>query len=127
MAGCGVVVHSWVVRMVRSVGVFFGGGVVAMGTVGVTMLHPQGSRNLKLPSPPEEVSPSWEDSSRMVCKEGDPLCTIPTNMAAESSPLGERLKWSMVNSKLPKHMGLPGVNPPLTGLLPLATNVSFSE
>jgi hypothetical protein len=65
-----------------------------MGTVGVTTLHPRGLGNPEVPPPPEVVSPLSEDSSRTVCKEGDPLCTIPTNMMHESSP-------SVVNFKLP--------------------------
>jgi hypothetical protein len=73
-----------------------------MSSVVVTTLHAQGPKNSELPSLPEVLSPSLEDSSRTVHKEGDPLCTIPMNMAHESSSLGERLrlpKWSAVNSK----------------------------
>jgi hypothetical protein len=86
IASCGVAVRSETFRMVRSAGVFFGGGVVVMGTIRFTMLHPQGPENLKLPPPLEAASPSSEDSSRTVCKDGGPLCTIPTNTTSESFP-----------------------------------------
>jgi hypothetical protein len=32
----------------------------------------------------EVVPPSSEESLRVVCRDGDPLCTIPTKMAVES-------------------------------------------
>jgi hypothetical protein len=101
-----------------------------MGTVGVTTLHPRGSGNLELPPLTEVVSHSSEDSSRMVCIDGDPLCTIPMNTVPESFPLGERLKllkWLVVNSKLPKHMILVGVSPTSVRLLPSATKVIFGD
>jgi hypothetical protein len=91
--------------MVRSAGVFSGAGVVMMGTVGVTMLHPCRLGDPELPSPPKVVLPSSKESSKAVCQDGDPLCNIPMNTALESSSLGERLrrpKRSTVNSKLPK-------------------------
>jgi hypothetical protein len=72
--------------MVRSVRVFSDDGVVVMGTIGVTMLHPQGSRDPELPPSPDAMSPLSKDSSRTVCKDGDSLCTIPTNTVPESSP-----------------------------------------
>jgi hypothetical protein len=130
MPGCGAAVRGYVVKMVRSARVFSGGGMVAMGTFGVTTLHPRGHGNPKLPPLPEAASPSSEDSSRTVCKEGDSLCTIPTNMAYKPSLLGERLrllKRSVLNSKLPKQIISSGANSTSVGLLPLATKVSFSE
>jgi hypothetical protein len=65
--------------------VFSGGVVVAMGTIGVTILHPQGLWDLELPPSPKVVPTLSEDSSRMVSKDGDPLCIIPMNMAPKSS------------------------------------------
>jgi hypothetical protein len=130
MPSCGATVHSWIDGIVRSAGVFSSGDVVRMGTIGVTMLHPQGSRSPELPPPPPKVvSPSLEDSSRTVCKDGDPLCIIPMNTTPESFPLGERLrwsKWSAVKCKLPKQMVSPGTSPTPIRLLPLAMKVSFS-
>jgi hypothetical protein len=38
--GCGAAIRSKIIEMVRSVGVPSDSGVVAMGTVGVTTLHP---------------------------------------------------------------------------------------
>jgi hypothetical protein len=38
--------------MVKSVGVFFGAGVVMMGTIGVTTLQPWGLVDLELPLHP---------------------------------------------------------------------------
>jgi hypothetical protein len=40
VSGCGTVVHCGTVGMVKSAGVPSGGGVVMMGTAGVTMLQP---------------------------------------------------------------------------------------
>jgi hypothetical protein len=128
--GCIVTVCNWTIGIVRNVEVFSYGGVVRMGTVEVTTLHPRGSGSLELPHPLEQVSPLSEDSLRTVCKDGDPLCTIPMNTTSESFPSGEKLmwpKWSMVNSKLPKQMVSPGASPTLIRLLPLATMVSFYE
>jgi hypothetical protein len=39
MSICGMVVRSRIVATVRGIGVPFGGGLVAMGTNGVSMLH----------------------------------------------------------------------------------------
>jgi hypothetical protein len=36
---------------------------------------------------------SLKVSSRVVCREGIRLCTIPINMALESPSWGERLRW----------------------------------
>jgi hypothetical protein len=74
------------VGMVRSTDMFSSGGVVVMGTIRVTMLHPQGLGVRQLPPSLEAMPPSSEDSSRMVCKDGDPLCIIPMNTTPESSP-----------------------------------------
>jgi hypothetical protein len=84
--GLCVAVRSWTISMVRNTGVFSSSGVVMMGTVGVTMLHPRGSGNPELPPLPEAVLPLSEVSSRTVCKDSDPLCTISMNTAPESSP-----------------------------------------
>jgi hypothetical protein len=40
VSGCGMTVYSGTVRMVRGARVPSAGGVVVMGTVGVTTLHP---------------------------------------------------------------------------------------
>jgi hypothetical protein len=40
--GCGMAVCTVIIEIVGSARVFSGAGVVAMGTVGVTMLHPWG-------------------------------------------------------------------------------------
>jgi hypothetical protein len=70
---CGAAVHSGIVEMVRGIGVPSGGGVVVMGTVGVTMLHPREMGKSELPPLPEAVSPSLMDSSRMVSRDSDLL------------------------------------------------------
>jgi hypothetical protein len=101
-----------------------------MGTIGVTTLHPQGTRSLELSPSSEIVSPSSKSTSRVVCKDGDPLCTIPTKMAPQSPPSGERLrrpKRSVVNFRLPKQMVSLGMSPTSFVLLPLETKVSFGE
>jgi hypothetical protein len=84
--GCGAVARSWTVGMVKSAKVFSSGGVVVMGIVGVTTLHPRGPGNPELTPPTEIVSPSSEHSSRTVCTNGDPLCTIPMNTTLSHSP-----------------------------------------
>jgi hypothetical protein len=76
-----------------------------MGSVGVTTLHPRGLGDPELPLVPETALSSSEDSSRVVCKDGDPLCTIPMNTTLEFHSWGEKLKrprWSAVNYRLPK-------------------------
>jgi hypothetical protein len=103
---------------------------VVIGTIGVTTLHPQGSGSPELPPSPKVVSPSSESSSGVVCRDGGPLCTIPTKTVPESCPLGERLrqpKRSAVNSRLPKQMVSPGASPMSVELLQLAMNVSLGE
>jgi hypothetical protein len=70
------------------------------------------------------------NSSRMVCKDGDPLCTIPMNTAPEPLSSEEKLrlpKRSTMNSKLPKWMVSPRVNPAPVRLFLLATMVGFDE
>jgi hypothetical protein len=59
-------------------------GMMVMGSVRVTMLHPQGPEDPELPSAPEAAPPSLEDFKRVVHREGDPLWTIPMNMTHES-------------------------------------------
>jgi hypothetical protein len=127
---CSAEVYNGTVGVVRSTGVSSSIGVVAMETIGITTLHPRGSREPELPPLSKPVSLSSGESSRTVCRHGDPRCTIHTNTAPESHPLGERLslqKWSAVNSKLPKHMVSPGASPMPVRLLPLATTVSLDE
>jgi hypothetical protein len=53
--------------------VFFSAGVAVMGSVRVTTLYPQGSRDLELPPPPspEMESSSSKESLRVVFKDGD--------------------------------------------------------
>jgi hypothetical protein len=101
-----------------------------MGIVGVTTLHPEGPGDPELPTAPEVAPPSLDESSRAVCKDGDPLCTIPTKMVPESPSTGERLRRprrSAVNSRLPKQMVSPGARPMSDRLLPLAMKESLGE
>jgi hypothetical protein len=65
---CGTAVRSGTVGMVRCVEVSSNGGVVVMGIVRVTTLHPHEMGKSELPSPLEALS-----SSRMVCGDGDLL------------------------------------------------------
>jgi hypothetical protein len=58
VSSCGTIVSSGTVVMVRGVGVPSGGGVVVIGTVGVTILHPLEMGKSELPPPLEVVSPS---------------------------------------------------------------------
>jgi hypothetical protein len=73
VSGCGMTVHNGTVAMVRDTEVSSHGGVVVMGTDGVTMLHPQEMGKSELPPPLEVVSPSLTDSSRIVCRDSDLL------------------------------------------------------
>jgi hypothetical protein len=59
-------------------------GVAVMGSVGVTTLHPRWSGDPELPLTFEIALSLSKDSSRAVCRDGDLMCTIPTNMALES-------------------------------------------
>jgi hypothetical protein len=61
--GCGMMVRSGTVGMVKSIGVPSGGGVVVMGTVGITMLHPHEMGKLELPPLLKAKSSSPMDSS----------------------------------------------------------------
>jgi hypothetical protein len=69
------------VGIVWNVRVFFGAGVVVMGIVGDTTLRPRGPGDPELPPVPKAVPPSSKESSKAVCKDSDPLCTIPTKMS----------------------------------------------
>jgi hypothetical protein len=55
-------------------------GVVMMGSVEVTALHPREPGDPKLPLVPDMVLSSSKDSPRVVHSEGDPLWTIPTKI-----------------------------------------------
>jgi hypothetical protein len=104
--------------------VFSRAGVAMIGSVEVTTLHPRGLGDPVLPLVLEAAPPSLDDSSRVVCRQRDPLWTIPMNMAPESHSWGERLRLpmrSVVNSMLPKRRVLSGARPRLLGLLLLAT------
>jgi hypothetical protein len=70
--------------MVWRIGVFSGAGVVMMGSVEVTTLHPRGPADPKLPLVPDAMMSSSEDSPWAVRSEVDPLWTIPMKMAPES-------------------------------------------
>jgi hypothetical protein len=62
----------------------------------------EGSR---APPAPEAVPSLLEESLRVVCKDNDPLRTIPMKVVPENCSLGERLRWPRkwaVNSRLPK-------------------------
>jgi hypothetical protein len=71
MSGCGTVVHSRTIRMVRSVGVFSGGCVMVIGIVGVTTLHPHGMGRPELPLLFMVLSSLSVDSLRTMCSDGD--------------------------------------------------------
>jgi hypothetical protein len=99
--------------MVRSAGVSSVGGVVAMGMTEVTTLHSQGIGQLRLSSSHETELSSLGNTSRMVCSNGDPLKTMPMNMAPELLPFCYRpwvSKWSVRNSRSLKHMASPWVS-----------------
>jgi hypothetical protein len=127
---CGAAVCSWTIEKVKSVDVFSSIGVVVMGTTGVTILHPRGLGKLELTPPPKVASPSLKDSLTVVCRDGDPLRTIPMNTAPASFPSGERLwlpMWSVVILRLPEQMLPPKVSLMPVRLLPLVTKVAFDE
>jgi hypothetical protein len=91
---------------------------------------PSGAEGSRAPPMPEVAPSSSKDSLRVVCNDGDLLCTIPTNTARESHSWGERLRRPrrlMVNPWLLKRMVLPGARPTPVGWLLLATKASFDE
>jgi hypothetical protein len=101
------VVRTVTIRMVRWARVFSGADVAVMGRIEVTTLHPRGSGNPELPFAPKVTLPTSEESLRVVCKDGDPLCNIPMKMVPESPSSREKLRRprrSAVNSRLPNHM-----------------------
>jgi hypothetical protein len=61
MPGRGTTVLTMIVGMVWSAEVFSGAGVVVMGAIGVTTLHPWGSRDLELPQHLRWHRPSWRN------------------------------------------------------------------
>jgi hypothetical protein len=66
------------VGTVKSTGVFSGDG----DTRGYRVA-PLRVEDSELSPSPEAAPPSLEESSRVVCKDSDPLCTIPMNKAPE--------------------------------------------
>jgi hypothetical protein len=126
--GCDTVVRNDTVGMVRGAGVPSDGGVVVMGTIRVTTLHTREMGMPELPPMLEAMSSSSVDSSTIVSSDGDPLCTILTMMTPESLHSRERLrllKLSAMNSKIPKQMVSPRVNPTQVWWSPLATMKGF--
>jgi hypothetical protein len=77
MSGYGMTVPSGTVAMVRGIEVPSGGGMVMMGIVGVTTLHPRDMGKSELPPLLEVMSPSSVDSLRIVCSDGNPLRPFP--------------------------------------------------
>jgi hypothetical protein len=73
VSSCGTTVCSGTIGMIRGTRMPSDGGVVVMGMVGVTTLHPQETGKMELPPPLEAVSSPSVDSSRIVCSDGDPL------------------------------------------------------
>jgi hypothetical protein len=70
----GTVVRNGSVGMVRGTGVPSCGGVVVMGIVRITTLHPREMTKPELPPPRlEVVSSSLVDSSRKACSDIDPI------------------------------------------------------
>jgi hypothetical protein len=59
-------------------------GIFVTVSVGVTMLHPHGAGDPELTSVLEAELSSSKVSSRVVCRDGILLFTVPTNMALES-------------------------------------------
>jgi hypothetical protein len=127
--GCGIVVRSGMIAMVRGVKLPSSGGVVVMRIDGVTTLHFWVIGKPK-PPPLEAMLILSVEFSRMVCNDGDLLRAIPMKMAPESFHLLERLRlstWSSMNSRLPQRIVLPRVKLTLVWCLPLVTMMSFSE
>jgi hypothetical protein len=128
--GCGAAVHSGTVGMVRSTGVPFGGGVVVMGTLGVTTLQSRGPGELELPLHPRMCHPHQRNPRAWYAEMVTRCAPFLQIRAPESFPSGERLwlpKRSVVNSKLPNQMVSPEVNPMSDRFLSWATRVSFGE
>jgi hypothetical protein len=69
VSSCGTIVSSGTVVMVRGVGVPSGGGVVVIGTVGVTILHPLEMGKSELPPSARGCHPLSVDSSRILCSD----------------------------------------------------------
>jgi hypothetical protein len=87
----GSILGSGAIEIVCRAGVLSESGVVMMGSIEVTMLHPRGPGDPKLPSTPDVVQFLSEDSLRGLRRGGDPMWTIPMNMAPESRPWGRNL------------------------------------
>jgi hypothetical protein len=73
MSGCGMAVHDGTVGMVIGTRVPSGGGVVAMGMVGITTLQSREMGKPELPPSLEVESSSPVDSLRIACSDGDRL------------------------------------------------------
>jgi hypothetical protein len=84
MSGCGTMACYGTVGLIRGIGVASDGGVVMMGTAGVTLLQRQDMGKPDLPPSLEVESSSPVDSSRMACSDGDLLRATPINMEPES-------------------------------------------
>jgi hypothetical protein len=55
---------------------------------------------MELPPAPEAAPSTLEQSSRAVCKDGDPLCTIPTKVAPKSPSLTKSQAAKAVGGQL---------------------------
>jgi hypothetical protein len=73
MSGCGMAVRDGTVGMVIGTRVPSGGGVVAMGMVGITTLQSREMGKPELPPSLEVESSSPVDSLRIACSDGDRL------------------------------------------------------
>jgi hypothetical protein len=76
-----------------------------MGVGGAPVLCLREAGRSELPSPLEAVWNSSVESSIVARNYGDPLWVVPTKIALELLPLGERLmlsKQSVMNSRVPK-------------------------
>jgi hypothetical protein len=73
MSGCGMAVCDGTVGMVIGTRVPSGGGVVAMGMVGITTLQSREMGKPELPPSLEVESSSPADSLRIACSDGDRL------------------------------------------------------
>jgi hypothetical protein len=79
VSDCGTTVRCETVGMVKDVGGPFGGGVVVMGTTGVTTLQSRVIGKPELHPSLEVESSSPTDTSIMTCSDGNPLWAIPAN------------------------------------------------